>query len=58
MSDEESTCPRCREVLKMLFAHKNELERARNELEEGLQRVDDASHYVHTMAMVLRGEKP
>ena len=48
-------CPRCREVLKMLFAHKEELERARAHLDDAYECVNDEAMYVHTMAKVLRG---
>lgn len=57
MTDEHD-CARCREVLKMLIAHTRELEHARQDIEDGLDRLNDASHYVHTMARVLRGEQP
>lgn len=57
MSDEPD-CPRCREVLVMLRAHKTELSWAQDELEVAHQRVEDAATYVHTMAMILNGQKP
>ena len=59
MSDDEQTgCPRCTEVLKMLIEHKHALERARQDLDEATERVDHQALYVHTMALILKGERP
>jgi hypothetical protein len=59
MTDEpKPDCPRCREVLEMLRAHKTELSRAQDALEDACERVEHEGRYVHTMAMILTGQRP